>query len=116
VLDRRQRRLLFLLGVACFTEGYDFNALIVALPHLRDTFGLSRSAADLWVAGVYLGAGPALWLGRRADRHGRRGVLLIAVAGYSVCSVATALAPDVGVFVLMQFLARCFLTVQVAVA
>lgn len=116
MLDRRQRWLLFLLGVACFTEGYDFNALIVALPHLRDTFGLSRSAADLWVAGVYLGAGPALWLGRRADRQGRRNVLLIAVAGYSLCSVATALAPDMGVFVAMQFLARCFLTVQVAVA
>ncbi|HET6910139.1 MAG TPA: MFS transporter, partial [Mycobacteriales bacterium] len=116
MLDRRQRWLLFLLGVACFTEGYDFNALIVALPHLRETFGLSRSVADLWVAGVYLGAGPALWLGRRADRQGRRNVLLLAVAGYSLCSVATALAPDIGVFVAMQFLARCFLTVQVAVA
>jgi len=116
VLDRRQRWLLFLLGVACFTEGYDFNALIVALPHLRHTFGLSRSAADLWVAGVYLGAAPALWLGRRADRHGRRSVLLLAVAGYSICSVFTALAPNMAVFVGTQFLARCFLAVQVAVA
>jgi MFS family permease len=116
VLERRHRWLLFLLGIACFTEGYDFNALIVALPHLRQTFHLSREAADLWVAAVYLGAAPALWLGRRADRHGRRAVLLLAVAGYSVCSVATALAPDMAVFVLVQFLARCFLAVQVAVA
>lgn len=116
MLDPRRRRLLWLLAVACFTEGYDFNALIVALPHLRHSFGLSQSAADLWVAGVYLGAAPALWLGRRADRHGRRGVLLAAVAGYTICSVATALSPDIAVFVAVQFLARCFLAVQVAVA
>jgi len=116
VLDRRHRFLLLLLGIACFTEGYDFNALIVALPHLRQTFGLSSSAADLWVAGVYLGAAPALWLGRRADRHGRRGVLLLAVAGYTICSVLTALSPNIEVFVAVQFLARCFLAVQVAVA
>lgn len=116
MLDERHRRLLFLLAAACFTEGYDFNALIVALPHLRHTFGLSESAADLWVAGVYLGAAPALLLGRRADRRGRRGVLLTAVAGYTICSVATALAPDMAVFVAVQFLARCFLAVQVAVA
>jgi MFS family permease len=43
-------------------------------------------------------------------------VLLTAVAGYTVCSVATALAPDMAAFVVVQFLARCFLAVQVAVA
>ena len=84
-LDARQRRLLWLLAAACFTEGYDFNAIIVALPHLRDTFGLTESAADLWVAGIYLGAAPALLLGRRADRRGRRGVMLTAILGYTIC-------------------------------
>ena len=116
MLDSRQRRLLFLLALACFTEGYDFNALIVALPHLRHEFGLSSAAANLWVAAVYLGAAPAVWLGRRADRHGRRGALMLSVAGYTVCSVVTALAPSMAVFVAMQFLARCFLVVQIAVA
>jgi putative MFS transporter len=116
MFSERQRRLLLLLAVACYTEGYDFNALMVALPHLRHDFGLSRAAADIWVAAIYLGAAPALWLGRRADRHGRRGVLVIAVAGYTVCSIATALAPDMAVFVFVQFLARVFLAVQVAVA
>ena len=116
MFDQRQRRLLLLLAIACFTEGYDFNALMVALPHLRHDFGLSRAAADLWVAAVYLGAAPALWLGRRADRHGRRGVLVLAVAGYTVCSAATAVAPDMGIFVITQFFARTFMAVQVAVA
>lgn len=115
-LEARHRRLLWLLCVACFTEGYDFNALIVALPHLRHSFGLSEYAADLWVAGVYFGAAPALWLGRRADRHGRRDVLIGVMAGYTVCSVLTALAPNMPVFVAVQFGARCFLAVQVAVA
>jgi putative MFS transporter len=115
-LEPRHRRLLWLLCVACFTEGYDFNALIVALPHLRHTFGLSEYAADLWVADVYLGAAPALWLGRRADRRGRRDVLIGAMIGYTVCSVLTALAPSMPVFVAVQFAARCFLAVQIAVA
>src|SRR4051794_41956624 len=85
---------------------------MVALPHLRHEFGLSRAAADLWVAAIYLGAAPALWLGRRADRHGRRGVLVLAVTGYTVCSAATALAPDMAVFVVTQFLARTFMAGQ----
>src|SRR3954453_18972321 len=108
--------LLLLLAIACYTEGYDFNALMVALPHLRHEFGLSHVAADLWVAAISLRAGPALWLGRRADRRGRRGVLVLAVAGYTLCSVATALAPDMAFFVAVQFLARVFLAGQVAVA
>jgi MFS family permease len=116
MFDQRQRRLLLLLAIACYTEGYDFNALMVALPHLRHEFGLSRAAADVWVAAVYLGAAPALWLGRRADRHGRRGVLVAAVVGYTLCSALTALAPSMAIFVVVQFLARIFLVVQVAVA
>src|SRR5690348_2491691 len=71
-LSPQHRRLLWLLGVASFFEGYDFSAVTVALPQLRDTFGLSQSTASLWVAILYLGAAPALWLSRYADRAGRR--------------------------------------------
>lgn len=116
MLDAAHRRLLLLLGVACFSEGFDFATIIVALPQIRHTFHLSHSQADFWVAAIYLGALPAIVWGRRADRHGRRGVLLVAVAGYSVAAVATALAPTIGVFVVLQFVARCFLATQVAVA
>ena len=116
MLEARHRRLLWLLAVACFSEGYDFGLLTVALPQVRETFDLSHSEADLWIALLYLGAMPALLWGRRADRHGRRGVLLAAIIGYTGASAATALAPNVEVFVACQFVARCFIATQIAVA
>jgi MFS transporter, putative metabolite:H+ symporter len=115
-LTDAHRRLLFLLGAACFSEGFDFATLTVALPQIRSTFGLSHMHADLWVALLYLGALPAVLWGRRADRRGRRGVLLLTMVGYTIGSAATALAPTVEVFVACQFVTRCFLTAQVAVA
>lgn len=115
-LTDAQRRLLFLLGAACFSEGFDFATLTVALPQIRSTFGLSHMHADLWVALLYLGALPAVLWGRRADRRGRRGVLLMTMVGYTIGSAATAFAPNIEVFVACQFVTRCFLTAQVAVA
>lgn len=116
MLEARHRRLLWLLAVACFTEGYDFALLTVALPQVRETFGLSHVAADLWVALLYLGAFPALIWGRRADRHGRRGVLLTAMVGFTLAAAATAVSPTIGFYVACQFVARCFIATQVAVA
>ena len=115
-LSAAHQRLLFLLGAACFSEGFDFATLTVALPQIRSTFGLSHTEADLWVALLYLGALPAVLWGRRADRRGRRGVLLLSMVGYTIGSAATAVAPSVEVFVACQFVTRCFLTAQVAVA
>ena len=109
-------RLLWLLGAATFFEGYDFNIITVALKPLRATFGIDQAVASVWIAVVYLGAIPAVLAARRADRHGRRQVLLWAIVGYTVMTGATALAPDLGAFVAFQFLARFFLVVQAALA
>jgi putative MFS transporter len=116
MLEERHRRLLWLLAVACFTEGYDFALLTVALPQVRETFGLTHIEADLWVALLYLGAFPAIIWGRRADRHGRRGVLLTAMVGFTLASAATAVSPSIGFYVACQFVARCFIATQIAVA
>jgi MFS family permease len=116
VLEQRHVRLLWLLALACFSEGYDFALLTVALPQVRHTFHLSHTHADLWIALLYLGALPALIWGRRADEHGRRGVLLIAIAGYTVASVITAASPVIEFYVAFQFVARCFIATQVAMA
>jgi len=116
VLEQKHRRLLWLLAVACFSEGYDFALLTVALPQVRRTFHLTHTKADLWIALLYLGALPALLWGRRADSHGRRDVLLIAIVGYTVCAVITAASPVIEFFVAFQFIARCFIATEVAVA
>ncbi|MHB8682548.1 MAG: MFS transporter [Acidimicrobiales bacterium] len=105
-------RLLGLLGFASFFEGYDFNIITVALKPLRTTFGISQATASGWIALVYLGALPAVFAARRADRHGRRSMLLFAIVGYTLMSGATALAPNLGSFVGFQFTARFFLVLQ----
>lgn len=115
-MEARHWRLLWLLGVACFFEGYDFSAVSVALPQLRDSFGLSQSSASLWVAVLYLGSLPAVLLSRRADRHGRRRMLLLSISGYTVATAATAFAPGIGAFVAAQVVARLFLALEVALA
>ena len=116
MLEQRHVRLLWLLAVACFSEGYDFALLTVALPEVRHTFHLSHAQADLWIALLYLGALPALAWGRRADRRGRRDVLLLSIVGYTLAAAVTAASPSVVFFVACQFVARCFIATQVAVA
>jgi putative MFS transporter len=64
---------------------------------------------------LYVGALPALLLARRADRIGRRRVLLICVVAYTLSTAATAFAPTIEAFVGFQFLARVFLNAESAV-
>ena len=108
-IDRRRWFLLWVLGAAAFFQGYDLNIIAVALHQLRHTFGLSQADASLWVSVVFLGALPAVFLTRQADRRGRRTVLLLSILGYTVATGLTALALTIGMFVTCQFFARLFL-------
>lgn len=109
------RRLLYTLGAASFFEGYDFNIITVALKPLRATFEISQGTASAWIAVVYLGAIPAVVAARVADRYGRRRMLLSTIVCYTVITGATALAPNLGTFVGLQFAARFFLVVQTSI-
>lgn len=111
-LDAAHWQLLVLLGAATFFEGYDFNIITVALKPLRTTFSINQATASVWISVLYLGAVPAVLAARRADRHGRRTVLLASIVVYTVLTGATALAPNLGTFVGLQFFARFFLVVQ----
>lgn len=115
LLTRQQRALLGLLGAATFFDGYDRSILEVALPQIRASFGISQSSASWWIAALYLGAIPALVLARRADRSGRRQLLVISVTGYTVATGLTALAPTIELYVAFQFTARLFLIAENAV-
>jgi putative MFS transporter len=112
LLDARHWQLLWLLGTASFFEGYDLDIVTVALPQLRASYHLSQGTASLWVALLYLGAVPGVLLARRADRVGRRNVLLVSITGYTIATFATALAPSIAVFAACQVVARFFLAVE----
>jgi putative MFS transporter len=116
VLSGYQKRLIAFLSVATFFEGYDFYALTQILPNLRAEFGLDKADAGLLMTVVNLGTMVAALLVRRADRWGRRRVLAVTIAGYTACSLATAFAPDVWSFAVLQLLGRVFLIGEWAIA
>jgi putative MFS transporter len=58
----------------------------------------------------------AALLVRRADAWGRRRVLTVTITGYTLCSLATAFAPDVWSFALLQLAGRIFLIGEWAIA
>lgn len=102
-------RLLVFLSVATFFEGYDFFALAQILPSLRADFDLSRGEAGILYGIVNLGTLLAYVLVRRADRWGRRRVLSLTIAGYTISTFLSGLAPEAVSFTLLQLVARTFL-------
>ncbi len=116
LLGREHWFLLTVLGVAAFFEGYDTFIVTAALPQIRETFHLSRTAASAWLAIPILGAVPAVWFSRRADTHGRKRVLWWSIVGFTLLTGATAFAPSMAAFVSLQFCAQLFLVVEGAIA
>jgi putative MFS transporter len=107
--------LLWVLGATSFFDGFDRGIIQLALPQIRDTFGLTQSSASLWLSVVYLGALPALFITRWADKIGRRKLLMISIVGYTISTGLTAIAPNAAAFVACQFVARLFLNAESAI-
>lgn len=111
-----QRRLIWFLSVATFFEGYDMFAISQLLPELRREFSLTRSDAGWMIAAINFGTVVAFVLVGLADRLGRKRVLSITIAGYTVASIASAFAPTALLFTLAQLIARIFLIGEWAIA
>lgn len=111
-----QRRLIWFLSVATFFEGYDMFALSQLLPELRREFSLSPSDAGWMLAAINAGTVIAFALVGLADRLGRRRVLSITIAGYTLASLISAFAPTAALFTVAQLFARIFLIGEWAVA
>jgi len=110
-LQARHWRILWLLGCASFVTGYDARIVTVALPQVRASYQLSQATASIWVALLPLGTLPAVMLARRADRIGRRVLLLLSIFGFTLATCATGLAPGIAIFAVCQMLAGFFLGV-----
>jgi putative MFS transporter len=106
--------MLLLLSAAAFFDGYDQSIRAVALTQIRGDLGLSKSAASALIAVVYFGSLPAMAVTRWADRVGRRRVLLLSIIGYASFSGLTALAPNAGAYMVLQFGQQVFLVAETA--
>ncbi len=115
-LTSYQRRLMIFLSVATFFEGFDFFALAQILPNLRADFGLTETEGGMLVSAINGGAILAYFPVRKADRVGRKPILSITIAGYTLCTLAAGLAPNVWVFAVAQVLGRIFLIGEWAIA
>jgi EmrB/QacA subfamily drug resistance transporter len=100
VVARSRGLATFVLIFASFMDLIDGTIVNVALPSIRDD--LSASPAQLeWVVGAYLLSFAVLLVtgGRLGDIYGRRRVFVVGVAGFTLFSLAAALAPGAGLLV-----------------
>lgn len=111
-----QWRLFLFLSVATFFEGYDQIALTQILPELGDELSVVESETGFTVAFINVGTILAYALVRQADKWGRRRVLTITIAGYTLFSFLTGLAPNIWFFAICQFVARIFLIGEWAIS
>lgn len=111
-----QLKLLAFLSVATFFEGYDFIALVQVLPKLVEELNLQESNTGLIVGIVNVGAILSFLLIYLADKFGRKPIMMVTIAGYTITSFLTAFVGSEWAFACIQLLARIFLLGEVAIS
>ncbi|NKQ58321.1 MFS transporter [Amycolatopsis sp. K13G38] len=96
-MTSRPRLVLSLVCVAAFLVYLDTSITPVAIPAINADLGAGATAAQ-WLLDAYTLAFACLLLtaGSLGDRIGRKTMLLIGTAGFTVASVGCAAAPDIG--------------------
>jgi MFS transporter, AAHS family, 4-hydroxybenzoate transporter len=103
---RRLRLVVMLLcAVVTTLDGFDTQSIALAAPSIAEDWGAGIPAfGAVFGVGLFGSLIGALVLGRLSDRFGRRRVLLISVAVFTVCSFATVLVGSVAGLVVVRFL------------
>jgi len=107
-LDRPQRDTLIWAGLAVVLAGWDGSVLVLELPAVAQSFG--ARVADISNLGsiVIFGAIGALPLATLADHFGRRRLIALGVALFSLVNFATAFAPNLLALAMVRLTASCF--------
>jgi EmrB/QacA subfamily drug resistance transporter len=108
---------LLVVLVGTFLAGLDFFIVAVALPSIQTELGASSAQVQLIVAGYALAFGCGMITGGRlGDIFGRRKVFAIALALFTLSSVACGLAPNIELLVtsrIIQGLSAALMSPQV---
>jgi putative MFS transporter len=107
-VDTSHRRLLTILGLAIFFEGYARSIIAVTLAYVGHDLGAPSHRLSYALAAIAAGSLGILVLGPLADRFGRRRLLLVSVVLFAVFGAATASATTLGMLMAWQLLARIF--------
>src|SRR5438132_9067201 len=103
-----QRRTLVWAGLAVVLTAFDGSVLVLALPAVAGDF--HARVPDLSNLGSILALGGlgALPLATLADRFGRRRLIAVGVAGFSIANFASAFAPSLTTLAFLRLVAVCF--------
>lgn len=107
-LDQQQLRTLTWAGLAVVLTAFDGSVLVLALPAIAADF--HARTPDLSNLGSVLALGTlgALPLATLADRFGRRRLIAVGVAGFSLANFASGLAPSLEALSVLRLVAVCF--------
>src|ERR1700682_6367381 len=107
-LDPQQRRTLIWAGMAVVLTAFDGSVLVLALPAIASDFHAQTPALSNLGSVLALGALGALPLAMLADRFGRRRLIAVGVAGFSIANFASGLATSLEGLALLRLVAVCF--------
>ena len=107
-LDLQQRRTLTWAGLAVVLSSFGGSALILGLPSIATDFHASVPALSNLGSLLALGALGSLPLATLADRFGRRRLIAVGVAGFSIANFGSAFAPSLGSLAWLRMAAVCF--------
>jgi len=107
-LDALQRRTLIWAGLAVVLTAFDGSVLVLALPAISGDFHARVPALSNLGSVLALGSIGALPFATLADRFGRRRLIAVGVAGFSIANFASAFAPSLEALALLRLLAVCF--------
>jgi len=108
--------LLLLASTAFFGDGYDNESLALLLDRIKTAFHVSAAAIGLAHGGIVAGQFVAFFLAWRADRVGRRPLLIATVIGYIIATTLTAASFDLWSFMVCQFFAQVCIGAEFGIA
>jgi MFS transporter, SHS family, lactate transporter len=115
-LDDLQKRTLVWAGLAVVLTAFDGSVLVLALPAIASDFNARIPGLSNLGSVLALGSLGALPLATLADRFGRRRLIAIGVAGFSVANFASAFAPSLTALSIIRLVAVCFEALVAGVA
>jgi MFS family permease len=87
-MNKSQKIILFLLSLAMFVVVLDSAIINLALPAIKKGLGFDDATLQWVVTSYILTFGGFLMLGgRTADLYGRKKVLMLGLAGFTLCSL-----------------------------
>ncbi len=103
-----------IVASAFFMENLDGAAITIVLPQIAGTFGITATAASLGITVYMVSLAIFIAMGAwAADRFGPRNVFCLAIAVFTLASIACGLSPHFWMFVLartVQGIAAAFMS------